>query len=96
MRNNHSFKKRALEKNTCNFLKKKRIRTIKQISGCIGCGICVQTCPTDVIRQDPKTKKAFIKYPEDCQICHLCRMYCPVDAITILPEKSIPVVVSWG
>jgi NAD-dependent dihydropyrimidine dehydrogenase PreA subunit len=49
-----------------------------------------------VIRQDPKTKKAFIKYPEDCQICHLCRMYCPVDAIIISPEKSIPVVVSWG
>jgi hypothetical protein len=26
----------------------------------------------------------------------LCRMYCPVDAITISPDKSIPVVVSWG
>jgi len=49
-----------------------------------------------VIRLDPKTKKAFIAYPADCQICHLCRMYCPVDAITISPEKSIPVVVSWG
>ena len=70
--------------------------TIKQINGCIGCGICVKTCPTDVIRRDPKTHKAFIKYPADCQICHLCRMYCPVDAITISPEKSIPVVISWG
>lgn len=69
---------------------------IKQIKGCIGCGICVKTCPTDVIRSDAKTKKAFIKYPADCQICHLCRMYCPVDAITITPDKSIPVVVSWG
>ena len=37
-----------------------------------------------------------ILYPEDCQICHLCRMYCPVDAITISPDKSIPVIVSWG
>jgi Fe-S-cluster-containing hydrogenase component 2 len=26
----------------------------------------------------------------------LCRMYCPVGAITISPDKSIPVVVSWG
>ena len=69
---------------------------IKLIKGCIGCGTCVKTCPTDVIRQDEKTKKAFIKYAADCQICHLCRMYCPVDAITISPEKSIPVVVSWG
>jgi len=69
---------------------------INNINGCIGCGICVETCPTDVIRLNPKTHKAEIKYPADCQICHLCRMYCPVDAITITPEKSIPVVVSWG
>lgn len=69
---------------------------VKAINGCIGCGICVETCPTDVLRQDAKTKKAFIKYPADCQICHLCRMYCPVNAIEISPEKSIPVVVSWG
>jgi len=65
-------------------------------SNCIGCGICVETCPTDVIRLNKETKKAQIKYPADCQICHLCRMYCPVDAITITPEKSIPVIVSWG
>jgi len=70
--------------------------TIQLIKGCIGCGTCVKTCPTDVIRLDAKTKKAIIAYPADCQICHLCRMYCPVDAITISAEKSIPVVVSWG
>jgi formate hydrogenlyase subunit 6/NADH:ubiquinone oxidoreductase subunit I len=29
-------------------------------------------------------------------MCHLCSMYCPVQAITITPEKSIPVIVSWG
>ena len=70
--------------------------SISSIDGCIGCGTCIKSCPTDVIRLDPNTKKAVIKYPEDCQICHLCRMYCPVDAITISPEKSIPVIVSWG
>lgn len=69
---------------------------IKDIRGCIGCGECVQSCPTDVIRLDKNSEKAVIMYVEDCQICHLCRMYCPVDAITIAPEKSIPVVVSWG
>ncbi len=68
---------------------------INNISGCIGCGTCVSTCPTDVIRLN-KDGKAEIKYPEDCQICHLCRMYCPTDAITITPEKTIPVIVSWG
>jgi NAD-dependent dihydropyrimidine dehydrogenase PreA subunit len=70
--------------------------TIDSIDGCIGCGICVQTCPCDVIRIDKETGKARITYPADCQICHLCRMYCPVDAITLTPEKTIPVIVSWG
>ncbi len=69
---------------------------ISSINGCIGCKTCVQVCPTDVIRIDESNGKAMIKYPEDCQICHLCRLYCPVDAITITPEKSIPVIVSWG
>ncbi|MDO6694786.1 4Fe-4S dicluster domain-containing protein [Aliiglaciecola sp. 3_MG-2023] len=68
---------------------------INQISGCIGCEVCIKSCPTDVIKLDNKTKKAVIAYPEDCQICHLCRLYCPVGAITITPEKSIPVMVSW-
>lgn len=70
--------------------------SIQSINGCIGCGTCVKTCPTDVIRLDRRTHKAVITYLADCQICHLCRMYCPVDAITISPEKSIPVIVSWG
>ncbi|MDX2414321.1 MAG: 4Fe-4S binding protein [Bacteroidales bacterium] len=70
--------------------------SIINISGCIGCGECVLSCPTDVIRLDEKSKKAVIMYPADCQICHLCRMNCPVDAITISPEKAIPVIVSWG
>ncbi|WP_366138581.1 4Fe-4S binding protein [uncultured Lutibacter sp.] len=69
---------------------------IKSINGCIGCLECIKSCPTDVIRLNPNTNKAEILYPEDCQICHLCRMYCPVDAITISPEKTIPVIVSWG
>ena len=42
--------------------------TIKLIKGCIGCETCVKTCPTDVIRQDAKTKKAIIAYPADCQM----------------------------
>lgn len=68
---------------------------IHQINGCIGCKTCISTCPTDVIQFDKESKKAVIVYPEDCQICHLCRLYCPVDAISITPEKSIPVMVSW-
>lgn len=68
---------------------------IQQISGCIGCEECVKSCPTDVIQMNKINGKAEIVYPEDCQICHLCRLYCPVGAITITPEKSLPVMVSW-
>jgi formate hydrogenlyase subunit 6/NADH:ubiquinone oxidoreductase subunit I len=48
-----------------------------------------------VIRKDEAVNKAVIAIRR-LQICHLCRMYCPVDAITLSPEKTIPVVVSWG
>lgn len=70
--------------------------SILSITGCIGCEECIKSCPTDVLRLNPSTKKAEIAYAADCQICHLCRMYCPVDAITISPEKTLPVMVSWG
>ena len=31
---------------------------------CIGCGTCVETCPTDVIRMNEETEHAVIMYPE--------------------------------
>ncbi|MBN1624990.1 MAG: ferredoxin family protein [Deltaproteobacteria bacterium] len=72
--------------------------TIERIDAelCIGCGICVESCPTDVIRMDDKTKKAVIKYPEDCQLCGFCAIDCPQGAIYISPEKRTPLLTSWG
>ncbi len=61
---------------------------------CNGCGICVQICPMDVIRMDDE--KAVIRYPEDCMLCEFCALDCPVQAITISPQKSAPLLVSWG
>jgi len=63
---------------------------------CNGCGICVNICPMDVIRMDKESKKAVIQYPEDCMLCEFCVLDCPENAISISPEKSSPLIVSWG
>ena len=69
---------------------------IDRIDGCIGCGTCVLTCPTDVLRMGEKTRKAEIRYPEACQVCRLCQLYCPVDAITVSDGMSVPTMTAWG
>lgn len=48
---------------------------------CTGCGVCVQTCPNDVIRM--KRGKACICYQEDCVACFMCVEDCPREAILI-------------
>ena len=63
---------------------------------CIGCGICVESCSMDVIRMDDKTKKAVIRYPEDCVLCQFCEIDCPQDAIYVSPKKCTPLLTSWG
>jgi len=63
---------------------------------CNGCGICVDSCCTDVIRTDEESEKAVIKYPEDCMLCLICELDCPQHAIFISPTKCMPAVTAWG
>ncbi len=63
---------------------------------CIGCGTCVETCPTDVIRMDASGTHAVIAYPEECQICNMCVNCCPVGAITVTADKTMPILIAWG
>ena len=64
---------------------------------CEGCGICVKSCPADVIRMDTESKKAVIRYPQDCVVCCWCFVECPEDAVFISPVvKTSPLFTSWG
>ena len=62
---------------------------------CNGCGICVDSCCTDVIRMDERSKKAIIVYPEDCMLCLICELDCPQHAIYVSPSKNMPAAVAW-
>jgi NAD-dependent dihydropyrimidine dehydrogenase PreA subunit len=50
---------------------------------CIGCEICVDDCPMDVIRLDEEKRKAYIAYYPDCCVCFQCMTNCPVEAISV-------------
>jgi NAD-dependent dihydropyrimidine dehydrogenase PreA subunit len=63
---------------------------------CNGCGICVSSCPADVIRMDKESKKAVIRYPQDCIICCWCLAECSQKAILFSPVKTSPLLTSWG
>ncbi|MEM1562551.1 MAG: 4Fe-4S binding protein [Candidatus Bathyarchaeia archaeon] len=56
---------------------------------CTGCGTCVKICPADVIRIDENTKRAIIKYSEDCFGCQLCKVHCPQGAIQMTPKRHM-------
>lgn len=50
---------------------------------CIGCGICVKTCPENAIKM-VKQKNGQMKPATDydfCKGCGLCAKHCPVKAI---------------
>ena len=55
--------------------------TVRRMA-CTGCGVCVESCPTDVLRLDA-TQKAVPMYPDDCQACLLCVIDCPREAVEV-------------
>ncbi len=63
---------------------------------CIGCGMCVASCPGDSLRLDQEKHCAYVKYPHDCQLCNVCGFLCPVKAIQLTPEKEELPMLSWG
>ena len=54
---------------------------------CTGCGICVEVCPMDVLREGGDGLP-HILYAGDCQSCYLCELRCPSRAILVLPDRA--------
>lgn len=50
---------------------------------CTRCGICVQSCPTDVFSQEHPGQLPEIRHPDDCQGCFLCEIDCPYHAVKV-------------
>jgi len=54
-------------------------------AACTGCNVCVEVCPTDVLRLDGRGTARAV-WPEDCQICFLCEFDCAFEAIRVWPQ----------
>ncbi len=66
------------------------------LEACVGCGMCVNHCPMDVIRFNKETRTPEIKVPEHCMLCMLCEGNCPVQASTVSYEKKYNRFLAWG
>ena len=48
---------------------------------CIGCSVCVESCPNDVLNS--KDGQPFAAHPEQCEGCEVCVAMCEQEAIEI-------------
>ncbi len=54
-------------------------------SKCKGNGKCEEICPSDIMRLDPETNKAYNAEPDMCWECFSCVKVCPENAISVRP-----------
>jgi len=49
---------------------------------CKGCRLCVEFCPTGVLKLDVDDRP-YAAFPEKCTACHWCDTHCPDLAIVV-------------
>jgi electron transport complex protein RnfB len=71
-------------------------KSIAQIGeeNCIGCMLCIQSCPVDAILGAAKCMHTVIA--SECTGCELCLPPCPVDCIRMIPLKMAPKIEHWA
>lgn len=70
---------------------------------CISCGLCIRTCPKNLIKRIPKSAKVYIACSSQnrgkdvmdvckagCISCGLCQKVCPHDAIHLV--NNVPII----
>lgn len=53
---------------------------------CIGCTLCIKSCPVDAIIGSNKMMHSIIA--DECTGCELCIPVCPVDCIILAPDEN--------
>ena len=65
-------------------------RPVIQNSACVGCGVCVQSCPVHTISLIEKKKKKIASIePEKCIRCYCCQELCPKGAVVLQKNPLI-------
>ena len=58
-------------------------------ANCIKCGICVRSCPLDIITLDKENEDQIITIDwYYCKGCGLCSYECPKDCLPMVDEKG--------
>ncbi len=59
-----------------------------ELEGCVGCSLCADTCPGDIILMEEDLPT--VPYEDECWYCGICKDICPVDVISFqLPAAYV-------